>query len=236
MNGLLVTGTDTGIGKTIVAGGLAGALRERGIDAGVCKPLQSGHLTVDPEGDAARLQALAGVDDPLDLICPYSFEEPLAPLVAMRRAGVSLTLREIEAAYRTIADRHSFVIVEGAGGLAVPYAENSLVADVAVRLRLPLLLVARPNLGTVNHTILTVEYARQRGIEVIGVILSGLGSGPIGVAEETNPGLIEEWARVPVLGTVPWLGERFEASAVRRTIAECVQLETIMSRFQLKAI
>ncbi|MFC4767657.1 dethiobiotin synthase [Effusibacillus consociatus] len=234
MNGLFVTATDTGVGKTVVAGGLAGVLRERGVDAGVYKPLQSGHLTADPEGDAARLKALAGVEDPLDAICPYSFLEPLAPLVAMRRAGVSVTLENIEAGYRTIANHHPFVIVEGAGGLAVPYTENTLVADVAARLGLPLLIVARPSLGTVNHTVLTVEFARQRGIEVIGVVISGLGSSPIGVAEQTNPGLIEQWAKVPVLGTVPWLGERFGVSEVRQTIAESVDIDTIMSGYALK--
>lgn len=229
MIGIFVTATDTGVGKTLVAGGLTGVLRERGVDAGVYKPLQSGHLATDPAGDAARLKALAGVEDPLDMICPYSFEEPLAPLVAMRRTGRAVTLEDLETGYQKMARLHSFVMVEGAGGLAVPYVENALVADLIVRLRLPLLIVARPNLGTVNHTVLTVEYARQRGIDVIGIVISGLGSRPVGAAEELNPGLIEEWARVPVLGTVPWLGEDFDISTVRQTMTACVDLGTLMS-------
>lgn len=229
MSGVFITATDTDVGKTLVAGGLAGILRERGVDTGVYKPLQSGHLATDSEGDAARLRALSGVDDPLDIICPYSFTEPLAPLVAMRRAGVSVILQDLVQGYRAVASLHSFVVVEGAGGLAVPYAENILVADLAAHLRLPLIVVARPNLGTVNHTILTVEYARQRGIEVIGIVLSGLGRSPVGVAEETNPGLIEEWAGVPVLGTVPWLGESLEPASVRKAMTGYVDIGAIMS-------
>lgn len=229
MRGLFVTATDTEVGKTLVAGGLAGVLRERGIDAGVYKPLQSGHLATDPEGDAARLKALAQVNDPLEEICPYSFREPLAPLIAMRRAGMSVTLDDLLKGYDKALRNHSFVIVEGAGGLAVPYAEKALVVDLAERVGLPLVIVARPNLGTVNHTVLTVEFAKQRGIEVIGIILSGLGKSPIGIAEETNPGLIEEWTGIPVLGTIPWLGEGFEPATVRKAIAASVDLETIMS-------
>lgn len=227
--GLFVTATDTGVGKTLVAGGLAGVLRERGVDAGVYKPLQSGHLAADPEGDAARLKALAGVEDPTDLICPRAFEEPLAPLVAMRRAGMTVTLDDLERGYRVLAGRHRFVIAEGAGGLAVPFAERALVADLAARLRMPLLIVARPHLGTVNHTILTVEFARQRGIGVVGVVISGLGCGPVGAAEKTNPDLIEEWAGVPVLGTVPWLGEGFTPAEVRKAIAAHVDIGAILS-------
>ncbi|WP_226375177.1 dethiobiotin synthase [Effusibacillus dendaii] len=228
-DGIFVTATDTEVGKTVAAGGIAGALRLSGIDAGVYKPLQSGHLANDPNGDAGRLKRLAGVDDPREEICPYSFSEPIAPLLAAERAGRTVTLQDVLDGYRRIREKHSFVVVEGAGGLAVPYIEGMMVADVAAAFGLPLLVVARPNLGTVNHTVLTVEYARKKGLRVLGVVISGYGKQPTGTAEEMNPKLIEQWGQVPVLGKLPWLGETYDTHDVRTAVATHLDLEAVAS-------
>ncbi|GIM46876.1 ATP-dependent dethiobiotin synthetase BioD [Collibacillus ludicampi] len=228
MNGFFVTATDTEVGKTLVTGGLAGALRKKGLDIGVYKPVQSGHLTHQPEGDAARLKRLSGVDDPLEEICPYSFSEPVAPRLAIQRSQKQVRSHDVIAGYERLKRKHRYLLVEGAGGIAVPYVEDALVVDIAKTLALPLLVVARPDLGTVNHTVLTIEYARSRGLQVAGVILSGCGRRqPISLSESHNPGMIEELANVRVLGKVPWLGDRPDESRIVEAIEEHVDLKSI---------
>lgn len=226
MKGFFITATDTGVGKTIITGGLAGALRQRGYSLGVYKPAQSGHLVQHPEGDAARLKGLSGVEDLLEHICPYAVEEPLAPLLALRRAGRSITMKDLEEGLHQVQEKHEWVLVEGAGGLAVPYVEDGLVVDVAVQFTMPLIIVARPNLGTINHTLLTIAYARQHGLQVAGVVISGYEEKEAGIVEQTNPGLIEEYSGVPVLGVVPWIYD-LSREKVISTIQQSIRWELL---------
>ena len=137
-----ITATDTEVGKTVVAGALAGVFRELGYNIGVYKPLQSGHVASNLEGDAARLKVLSGVPTREEEICPYSIEEPLAPRLAMKRAGRTVTLKEITSHYNELRKEFNSLFVEGAGGLAVPYTEDALVIDLAKELQLPLIVVA----------------------------------------------------------------------------------------------
>lgn len=196
--GYFVTATDTGVGKTVVAAGLAAALRARGRDVGVFKPVQSGALAGDPAGDAAIL----GAD------CVYAFAAPVAPLVAARAEGKVVELEPIVARGRELAGRHELLLVEGAGGLLAPLSEELDVAGLAAALRLPLLIVARAGLGTVNHTLLTIEAARARGLEIAGIVLNG--EADASTAE--NAGMIEERSGVRVLAKVPWLADTADAA------------------------
>ncbi|MBI3333441.1 MAG: adenosylmethionine--8-amino-7-oxononanoate transaminase [Candidatus Omnitrophica bacterium] len=204
MNGLFVTGTDTEVGKTAVAGALAWAFRRRGIDVGVMKPVatgcrrEEGGLVSD---DARRLLEAAQAADPLDLVSPYRFAPPVAPLVALQQ-GSSISLDRIEEAFRALSDRHEILLVEGIGGLLVPLDAEATVADLARRLRLPLLIVARAGLGTINQTLLTLEAARSAGLEVLGVVLNRRPPRP-SLAERTNPQVIESRGKVPILGVIP---------------------------------
>lgn len=212
-----------------MSGGLAGAFRLHGINTGVYKPVQSGQSADHPEGDAARLRYLSGVDDDVGMICPFAVEEPLAPLLALRRAGLKVKLDDIARGYEALKSIHPFLMVEGAGGLAVPYVEDGLVVDAAVMLGLPLVIVARPGLGTVNHTLLTVEYARRRGLEVAGVIFSGWGRTPVGPAENHNAGMISSYGNVPFLGSLPWLGENPGRDEVIAALEDCIDLRALIS-------
>ncbi|MFB5662626.1 dethiobiotin synthase [Alteribacillus sp. HJP-4] len=203
--GILVTGTDTDVGKTYIAAAIAGALRREGVDVGVFKPMLSGTKRESPKSDTMILKAFAGSSQPLEEITPFVFQEPLAPLLASTRMGISIKLIDIFMRWQAMNDKHSFYIVEGAGGISVPLGEEYNVKDLALKLGLPLLIVARPGLGTVNHTVLTVDYARRAGLNVLGVVLTGGKEHEAGVAEKTNPHLIETCANVPVLGVIPWL-------------------------------
>ena len=205
--GIFITGTDTEIGKTVVAGGLAAALKAAGVDVGVMKPIASGgveHKGRIVSEDALFLKHAAQVDDALDLINPICLRQPLAPSVAAEIEGVSIDLRKIDEAFAQLRQRHEFVVVEGVGGIAVPISQEMLVADMAQRFQLPLLIVARPNLGTINHTVLTVEFARSYNLEICGIVLNASQEEPKGLAEETNPQELERLTHLPILGTVPF--------------------------------
>jgi dethiobiotin synthetase len=204
MRGAFVTGTDTGVGKTVVTAALALALRDRGLDAGVVKPVQTG------EGDAAELARLTGLAE--EGIAPFSFRAPLAPLVAARLEGRELALEDVATAVRTIAERHELIVVEGAGGLLVPVGPDWTVADLACELGLPLIVVARAGLGTVNHTLLAVAEARRRGLELLGVVLNGAGD----ESSATNPELIATFGDVPVLARLPQLEGELTSDRLRR--------------------
>jgi dethiobiotin synthetase len=206
VKGLFVTGTDTDVGKTLIAAGITAALRQRGLQTGYFKPVQSG--CPQEQGrliptDARLVRDLAALPEPLDLLTPIALRLSLAPGVAAAREGVPVDLERVAAAFRELAGRHDFLIVEGAGGLYVPLVDHEfLVLDLARWLNLPLLVVARAGLGTINHTALTVLAARQAGLAVAGVILNR-GAATPGLAEQTNPAAIEAIARVPILGKVP---------------------------------
>ena len=197
MSGLFITGTDTGVGKTTIAAAIAMAMKKRGLNVGVMKPLQSGL-----DSDADILMAAAEVDDDKSLVVPYSFKEPVAPTFAARLEGVSIDLDRIRTAYAKLALRHEHMIVEGAGGIMVPLVENGgksyLFSDLAAEFKLKTIIVARPGLGTVNHTLLTIDHARRKGLDVACIIINGYPENP-GLSEENNPKMIEEISTVPVI-------------------------------------
>ncbi len=208
MAGLFVTATDTEAGKTVVAGAIAAGLRARGLAVGVMKPLASGGV-VDAAGelaaeDAVFLMRAAGVpDSERPLVNPVCLAPALTPAVAAAESGVTINMAAVTAAYRRLAARYRPLVVEGVGGIAAPLQEDYLVADLAGELGLPLLVVARPNLGTINHTVLTVDYARRRGLTVAGVVLNGWDEARAGVLERSNAAYIERLAAAPILGRFP---------------------------------
>ncbi|WP_409342093.1 dethiobiotin synthase [Paenibacillus sp. MBLB4367] len=207
MRGYFITATDTEVGKTVVTAGLSLALQARGLRAGVMKPVQSGHVADDPDGDGMRLKRLTSAADPIEDIVGYSFRKPVAPGLAAEQEGVAIRPERIVEQAIRLSKRYDLLLVEGAGGLMVPLGADWTVADMAKAIGFPLLIVARPGLGTVNHTVLTIMAARQLGLHPAGVILNGLRSGDAAadVSVKDNARLIEAFGGVPVLGTLPWL-------------------------------
>jgi dethiobiotin synthetase len=205
--GIFITGTDTGVGKTIVAATLARLLHEKGMKVGVMKPVtsgcreESGRLFSEDAELLAWGAGLAGVDAD---VAPYLLRQPIAPVEAARRDGVRIDFRIIGNAFSRLASRYDFVIVEGAGGLMVPLFEGFLIANLVEHLSLPLLVVTRPNLGTVNQTLLTCFAAKQLGISLSGVVINNYPPEP-GLAEESAPALISYLAGAPLLGIFPHL-------------------------------
>lgn len=212
--GVCVTGTDTGVGKTWVSGALSFFLKSEGINAKVFKPIQTGRCELLPhELDSALLKEMSGDDGSESEICPYTFDPPVAPWIAQLRDGTNISFEQfIQAAQIRLAD-HGVLVVEGAGGLAVPFAHKESdrtrcvgLVEISLALQLPLLVVARPSLGTVNHTVLTIEYARRRGCEVLGVIMNGRTHESQQFIEE-NIAMIEQATDVPVIAVMPLVSD-----------------------------
>ena len=206
-NGFFITGTDTGVGKTVITAGLLGALRRRGVDAAAIKPVQSGGILRNKQlisEDAVFYSLVSNLSYDQRQLNPICLEPPLAPGIAAVEAGVSIKLDTMIDHYHWMSGRHRLILVEGAGGLLVPLVGHKVtVADLALRIGLPLLVVARPALGTINHTSLTVAYARSIGLEVAGIVINGYNHHSPGRAEQTNPAAIEAMTGVPVLGLIP---------------------------------
>ena len=199
MQGIFITGTDTGVGKTVATLVLATLLQDQGYNVGIMKPVQCGG------NDAAFLKKSLRLSDPLLEINPCFAHEPLSPHLAFKREKRKIDVEKILVAYERLKQKHDIVLVEGAGGLMVPLREDYFVADLARDLNLELLVVARLGLGTINHTLLTVEQARAQGLQVRGVIFSeaskrkhGIPSRatPEGLPEKTNPDVIRRLGNV----------------------------------------
>lgn len=195
-----ITATDTGAGKTFVASSIARALRLKGVDVGVMKPVESG--CVDKDGtlvpdDALALKEASGSSDSLEDICPYRFAPPLSPHLAARLSGVSVDFEVIKNAFLKLSKRHGLMLVEGAGGLLAPLTDELTVADLAAALNLPLIIVAQSKLGVINHTLLTIEAARSRGLKVAAIVLNE-GPGGTDPSVEFNSGEIKRMTGLPV--------------------------------------
>jgi dethiobiotin synthetase len=211
--GLVITGTDTGVGKTTVAAAMARLFREQGIKAGVLKPVETGCEGHDLKPrDGLCLARAAGVgldfegceddDKPwttaaVDDVVPWRFSAPLAPEEAARAAGAQITVDRIYQAMDRWMERADLVIVETAGGLMVPVNPRFTFADLMVGLELPVLVVARNRLGVVNHALLTVEALRSRNLEPLALVLNSLDKSPDQSAA-TNAEVIRRHAGTPV--------------------------------------
>jgi dethiobiotin synthetase len=185
VNGFFVTGTDTDVGKTLVSSWLLTQL-----DASYWKPVQAG---VMPETDSSVVRRLAEIEPDRILPEAYVLPEAIAPHEAARRAGIAIDMAKF---VPPVSDR--LLVVEGAGGLMVPLTDTAYVIDLAAELHLPLILVARSTLGTINHTLLSLEAIRRRGLPLAGVVING---------PETphNRAAIERYGQVEVIAEIPWL-------------------------------
>ncbi|MDE0484238.1 MAG: dethiobiotin synthase [Candidatus Poribacteria bacterium] len=199
LNGIFITGTDTEIGKTVIAGGIAASLKRSRVNVGVMKPISSGDTS-----DAQFLKHASQVDDTIASINPVQLHHPLAPSVSARLEGIQLDLAIIKTAFSKLKQKYDFMIVEGVGGIAVPLNDDFLVAHLISQLELLVLIVANAGLGTINHTMLTVAFARQFNLQIAGIVLNQFQPETAGLAEQTNPAEIERLTQVPVIGVVPY--------------------------------
>ena len=202
--GVFVTGSDTGVGKTVIAGAIAAAIKAHGLDVGVMKPVASGAKKIEGKlvsEDAVYLKKIIDSTDDDDLVNPVRLEPSIAPTMAASKSGVPIDIDKIWKAYEALTNKHDFVVVEGIGGLMVPIDDTIFVADLVRKMDLALVIVSSDYLGAINHTLLTVEYARSRNIRIKGIVINMLKNGDDFVRE------IEKYSSVPILGTIPFKEE-----------------------------
>lgn len=212
MNGFFITGTDTNIGKTSLSALLLAELRRRGTNAGPMKPTQTGcfrtpgtnNLSV-PDLDYSLSMASMHVSAATySAMSPYTFEPACSPHLAAEMAGTKIDLSEIIIAARTLSTEYDLVIAEGAGGVIVPLNRHETTLDLMQALKLPIILVARPNLGTINHTLLSIRTLRSDGLNIAGIVFVATQENAVDFIEDDNQFTIEQLSHVPILGTLPY--------------------------------
>jgi dethiobiotin synthetase len=208
--GFFVTGTDTGVGKTVIAGALIRAIKILGLRPFGMKPIETG---TTPRGnllmpsDGVFLKDMAQMDESINHITPYCLENPLSPMVASEMENVSIDAGRIKREFDELMKTYDAAVVEGVGGLLVPIKSDYFVIDLARDIGLPLMVVARPTLGTINHIMLTVNYALKEGLKVAGVIINYSRPPEGTLAEETNPQALKKLLPVPFIGVFPHMRE-----------------------------
>ncbi|MEK6694839.1 MAG: dethiobiotin synthase [Nitrospirota bacterium] len=203
--GVLITGTDTGVGKTIATAAVVTALTTNGVNTGVMKPIATGTSAgADALSDPDWLASVTGVGDPSDLIAPYRFLTAAAPLIAAAREGLAIEPARIIGAFQALSARHDCVVVEGIGGVMVPLTPDLLVVDLVKLMGLPVLVVARASLGSINHTLLTLECLRNRGIAICGLIFNHPSPPPAGTDESDTAQTILRLSGLRSFGELPY--------------------------------
>ncbi len=222
---MFITGTDTGVGKTLVAAALLEGLRAQGIRAVGMKPVAAGCELVNGawiNEDVALLQAASAVSAPAGLVNPYLLREPMAPQIAAEREGRRIELAPIVAAYRELERLAGLVVVEGVGGFRVPLNAQEDTADLAAALGLPVILVVGMRLGCLNHALLTAEAIMARGLNLIAWVANQVDPDMPGFAE--NRQALSDRLKIPCLGTVFWM-----PNSGAQALAKDLDLEVVLA-------
>ena len=223
---VFVTGTDTGVGKTLVAAALARHFSGKGLTVGVMKPIETGVPNPAQAGpDAALLRWAAQAKDADELLSPFRFELPASPHQAAAEAAAQVDAQTIVDAFNTLRQGRDLLLVEGAGGLMVPIRGGYLMADLAMQLGAPLLVVTRPGLGTLNHTLLTTFAARTMDLPMSGFIINRMPVEPNRIEAE-SPHLLASMASADLLGVLPEVAGSCDEEKVEQLARQIDQLPT----------
>jgi len=211
--GLFITGTDTGVGKSIIACSFVRMLREQAMDTVGFKPVATGEVG-GSWGDAVALHEASAKCEPIERICPLRFALPLAPTLAARAEGIDPDLNLARNALAQLCTRHAAVIIEGVGGILVPLDEDTLVIDFAAQIAFPVLVVCKAGVGTINQTLLTVREIQRASLPLAGIIINTTHAEDAALAS----GAKEEIERIsgqPVIAVLPYLDTDEDVEAPR---------------------
>ncbi|MCE5194161.1 MAG: dethiobiotin synthase [Nitrospiraceae bacterium] len=226
--GFFVTGTDTNVGKTIITAAIVKTLNSINIKTCGMKPIETGCKRKDNKivpCDGFFLKEMNIADEDIDLITPYCFEHPLAPMVASSLENKTIDINIIKGSFEKLSDKYDAVIVEGVGGLLVPIKTDYFIADIAKELNLPLVIVARPYLGTINHTMLTINFALNKGLEIAGLIMNNMYPYQELIAEKTNPDVVRKMiGNIPFMGVLPFL-DNISGDEILKAFAENINID-----------
>jgi len=231
MRGIFITGTSTGVGKTLVAAGLAWALRRRKIHVGIMKPFATANRVFSTKyrsQDTAILAKASGVSDPDCVLNPFFYPIAASPLVASQlNKGAAVNIKKAMHSLKDLGKKHDFLIVEGIGGIMVPLSEYEYFAGFAKRVDMPVIIVATTKLGTLNHTILTVMACEKFGLKITGIILNKMSKKPNTVEQKTAE-VIERLTRLKVLAVIPFSQEANYA-VIGKVLEHDLDLDKLLS-------
>lgn len=197
--GIFIAGTDTGVGKTWVTCALAKAFKKNGLRVAGLKPFQSGSWE-----DSQKIKRATKSSLSLNQITPFYFRHPLAPYSSLQIEKKSIQPQKIKSLYEPIIQTHDLTLIEGVGGALVPITHNFFCIDIPKLLNIPTLLVARLSLGTLNHTLLTIEAFKKRNLKIKGIILNAYPIRKKDLACQTNPSVLKKIGKIPILGILPY--------------------------------
>jgi dethiobiotin synthetase len=230
-----ITATDTEMGKTVVTGSLAAALTERGYKTGVCKPVASGCVRLTNgklvSTDAEFSMACAHMEQiEQNTVVPYVLEPALAPAEASKVAGIILKEEVMLQVCKKMIETHEATVVEGVGGISAPLTDDFLVCDFFKALNIPIIVVVKSVLGNVNHAVLTVEYAKNHGLKVLGLIVNGWNEQTAGNLEKSNLFYYEKLTNLPILGKLPILTQQLVTFPDSKKLADIVETNINMNK------
>lgn len=219
-----------------MTGAIVAALRAEGQHIGVWKPVQSGASLGAGMTDAERLLQCTGIAERPETVASFTFQAPLTPLLAAKQAGVNLTLEGILAAGEPLMKRYEALFIEGAGGVAVPLTDDAMMVDFIAKLRIPVLIVARSGLGTINHTLLTISLLRHRDIPIVGIVMNdgGLTELQDDPSVATNAALIERCSGLKVLGRFPCLHPVMNTQTLIEAVREKIELMPVRQALEVQ--
>jgi dethiobiotin synthetase len=225
-----VTGTDTGVGKTVITAALAASLRRRGIDVGVMKPIASGvpQKTGFKSPDVALLHEAAKVNDKEEMLNPVFLPLPTSPYDAAKILNLEIEMKKISENFQHLLRAHQMLLVEGIGGIMTPITRNFFVADMIKNMGLETIIVTRATLGTLNHTVMTFRMCKEYGIAVKGLIINYFdekGS----LAERNAPSTLHDITGLPILGIIPFVKDYQKLDAITSIVKKNIDLNLFIS-------
>lgn len=206
--GVFITATDTGVGKTFVASALVRCLTQRGIDVGIMKPIETGvSRSAKAQSDGARLRRAAASHDSMAEVCPYVFRLPVAPFSAAYEEGTTVRIATIMRVFHALRQKHTLMVVEGVGGIYTPISQRFNILDLIYHMKLPAIVVGQSGLGGINHALLTIHALRLQKIPLVALVLNQRWPVQTKIShaqEQSTIRLLRRFAGVPVVGPLPY--------------------------------
>jgi dethiobiotin synthetase len=231
---VFITGTDTDVGKTVVTAGIAAVMQSLGYETGVYKPIQSGCINRNGFYISPDLLFIKSIDPNIKIKSTYSFLNAVSPALASKIENIEIKTDEILFDYNFMKEVNDFVAVEGAGGLLCPISDELYILDIIKLLNLPVVIVAKPDLGTINHTLLTIQAAKNNGLKVKGVIINRFPLNTDDIAIKTAPEYISRLSGVEILGILPEIEFKDNAPNPEILISETVKNINLEKIFDIK--
>ncbi len=230
MKAYFITGTDTGVGKTAIAVGLAGTMRKLGIDVGVMKPIATGYpqKVGFKSNDAALLSESAGNKDSEDFINPVFLPIPTSPYDATKLLGTSINMPLIFEKFKKLIAMHQALLVEGIGGILTPITKNFFVVNMAKEMGIEIIIVTRATLGTLNHTVMTCKICKEYDIKIKGIVINNFDEKGT-PAEKRAPTSLYELTDIPILGIVPFIKDLNSQEKLIDKVGKSIDVESLIS-------